>query len=77
MVFTAIAIDPVAYSWVESYARPGGMVTGSVQNAIGGLETLMSTQFQFFKKLVPGNGALDFGVLQKQLHGPHVGSFCR
>lgn len=53
VVFTAIAIDPVAYGWVESYARPGGMTTGNVQNAIGGLESLMSKQFQFFKELVP------------------------
>jgi putative ABC transport system substrate-binding protein len=39
--------------WVESYARPGGMITGNVQNAAGGLESLMSKQFQFFKELVP------------------------
>ena len=53
VVFTSIAIDPVAFGWVESYARPGGMVTGNVQNAMGGLESLMSKQFQFFKELVP------------------------
>lgn len=39
VVFTAIAVDPVAYGWVDSYARPGGMTTGNVQNAIGGLES--------------------------------------
>ena len=49
MVFTGIAIDPVEYGWVESYARPGGMTTGNVQNAVGGLESMMSKQFQFFK----------------------------
>ena len=53
VVFTAIAVDPVTLGWVESYARPGGMVTGNVQNAMGGLESLMSKQFQFFKELVP------------------------
>lgn len=53
VVFTGIAVDPVSMGWVESYARPGGMVTGNVQNAAGGLESLMSKQFQFFKELVP------------------------
>src|SRR4051794_27923027 len=60
VVFTAIAIDPVAYGWIESYARPGGMTTGNVQNAIGGLESLMSKQFQFFKELVPNLTRLGF-----------------
>ena len=60
VVFTAIAIDPVKYGWVESYARPGGMTTGNVQNAIGGLESLMSKQFQFFKELVPNLTRLGF-----------------
>jgi len=60
VVFTSIAIDPVAFGWVESYARPGGMVTGNVQNAIGGLESLMSKQFQFFKELVPNLTRLGF-----------------
>ncbi|MDA9436099.1 ABC transporter substrate-binding protein [Bradyrhizobium sp. CCBAU 51627] len=60
VVFTGIAIDPVAYGWVESYARPGGMVTGNVQNAMGGLESLMSKQFQFFKDLVPNLTRLGF-----------------
>jgi putative ABC transport system substrate-binding protein len=60
VVFTSIAVDPVAYGWVESYARPGGMVTGNVQNAIGGLESLMSKQFQLFKELVPNLTQLGF-----------------
>jgi putative ABC transport system substrate-binding protein len=60
VVFTGIAIDPVEYGWVESYARPGGMTTGNVQNAMGGLETLMSKQFQFFKELVPNLTRLGF-----------------
>jgi putative ABC transport system substrate-binding protein len=60
VVFTGIAIDPVAYGWVESYARPGGMATGNVQNAIGGLESLTSKQFEFFKELVPNLTRLGF-----------------
>ena len=60
VVFTAIAVDPVTLGWVASYARPGGMITGNVQNAMGGLESLMSKQFQFFKELVPNLTRLGF-----------------
>jgi putative tryptophan/tyrosine transport system substrate-binding protein len=60
VVFTAIAVDPVAYGWVESYAKPGGMTTGNVQNALGGLESLVGKQFQLFKKLVPKLTRLGF-----------------
>jgi putative ABC transport system substrate-binding protein len=71
MVFTGVAVDPVRQGWVESYARPGGMVTGNVQNAIGGLESLMSKQFQFFKELVPNLPRLAFiGLLDTAVHFP-------
>jgi len=40
MVFTAIALDPVEWGIVESYARPGGMITGNVLNALGGEDTI-------------------------------------
>jgi putative ABC transport system substrate-binding protein len=60
VVFTAIAVDPVEYGWVKSYAKPGGMATGNVQNALGGLESLMSKQFQIFKELVPNLTRLGF-----------------
>ena len=53
VVFTGIAIDPVAFGLVDSYARPGGMITGNVQNAAGGIESVMSKQLGFFKELVP------------------------
>jgi putative ABC transport system substrate-binding protein len=52
-VFTGIAVDPVALGWVESYARPGGMITGNVQNAVGGVEGVLPKQIGFFKELVP------------------------
>ena len=71
VVFTGVAVDPVTQGWVESYARPGGMVTGNVQNAIGGLESLMSKQFQFFKELVPNLTRLGFiGLLDTAVHFP-------
>ena len=28
LVFTAIAADPVALGWAQSYVHPGGMITG-------------------------------------------------
>lgn len=71
LVFTGVAVDPVTQGWVESYARPGGMVTGNVQNAIGGLESLMSKQFQFFKELVPNLTRLGFiGLTDTAVHFP-------
>ena len=36
LVFTGVAVDVVAVGLVESYAKPGGMMTGNVQNALGG-----------------------------------------
>jgi putative ABC transport system substrate-binding protein len=53
VVFTAIAADPVALGYAQSYAHPGGMVTGNVLNAIGGEETLTEKRMGLFKELVP------------------------
>jgi putative ABC transport system substrate-binding protein len=53
MVFTAYAADPIAAGFAESYARPGGMATGNVMNAIGGEATLTEKRIGFFKELVP------------------------
>lgn len=69
VVFTSIAVDPVALGWAESYARPGGMMTGNVQNAMGGLESLMSKQLQFFKELVPNLTRLGYIGLTKFMPG--------
>jgi len=54
MVFTAIALDPVEWGIVESYARPGGMITGNVLNALGGEDTIAEKRITLFKELVPG-----------------------
>ncbi len=54
VVFTAVADDPIALGFVESYARPGGMMTGNVMNAVGGEETITQKRIGFFKELVPG-----------------------
>ena len=40
LVFTAMAVDPVAVGLAESYRRPGGTATGNVMNAVGGEESL-------------------------------------
>jgi putative ABC transport system substrate-binding protein len=54
MVCTAIAADLVATGDVQSYVRPGGMLTGNVMNAVGGEETMTQKRIGFFKELVPG-----------------------
>lgn len=53
MVFSGVAADVIALGWAESYARPGGMTTGNVQNAIGGEEALTTKRIGLFKELVP------------------------
>ena len=53
VVFTGVAVDPIAAGLAESYARPGGMMTGNVMNAVGGEETLTTKRIGFFKELVP------------------------
>ena len=53
LVFTAIAVDPVAAGLAQSYVRPGGIATGNVMNAVGGEESLTAKRLGFFKDLVP------------------------
>lgn len=53
MVFTGIAVDPVETGIVESYTRPGGMITGNVMNAAGGELTMAQKRIGFFKEIVP------------------------
>jgi putative ABC transport system substrate-binding protein len=54
LVFSGVAVDPVALGWVHSYVHPGGMITGNVMNAVGGEETLTQKRIGLFKQLVPG-----------------------
>lgn len=53
VVLTGIAVDPIAMGFAESYARPGGMITGNTMNAVGGEEALTAKRIGFFKELVP------------------------
>ena len=53
LVFTGIAADPIALGWAQSYAHPGGMMTGNVMNAVGGEEALTTKRIGFFKELAP------------------------
>ncbi|MBR1142458.1 ABC transporter substrate-binding protein [Bradyrhizobium sp. AUGA SZCCT0431] len=53
LVFTGVAVDVIALGWAESYARPGGMMTGNVQNAIGGEESITTKRIGLFKELMP------------------------
>jgi putative tryptophan/tyrosine transport system substrate-binding protein len=53
LVFTAIAADPIALGWAQSYVHPGGMLTGNVMNAVGGEETMTQKRIGLFKQIVP------------------------
>jgi putative tryptophan/tyrosine transport system substrate-binding protein len=53
LVFTAVAIDPIAFGFAQSYAKPGGSSTGNVMNAVGGEETITAKRLGFFRNLVP------------------------
>jgi putative ABC transport system substrate-binding protein len=77
LVFTSYAADPIKAGFADSYARPGGITTGNVMNAIGGEEALTQKRISLFRGLVPnlarlgmigsargGLGALEAGALQ-------------
>ncbi len=53
LVFTAFAADPVGLGLVQSYTRPGGIITGNVMNAAGGEQSLTEKRIGFFKEMVP------------------------
>ncbi|THD62830.1 MAG: hypothetical protein E7813_19400 [Bradyrhizobium sp.] len=53
LVFANVAVDPVTLGWVQSYAHPGGMITGNVINAVGGEETMTQKRIGLFRQLVP------------------------
>jgi len=53
LVFTAVAIDPIAFGFGQSYAKPGGSSTGNVMNAVGGEESITAKRLGFFRNLVP------------------------
>ena len=73
LVFTAIALDPIAVGLAESFTRPGGTATGNVMNAIGGEESLTAKRLGFFKDLVPNIqrlgmiGVVDYGVARLEI----------
>jgi putative tryptophan/tyrosine transport system substrate-binding protein len=68
LVFTAMAVDPIAVGLAESYTRPGGTTTGNVMNAVGGEESLTTKRLGFFRDLVPNMrrlgmiGVADYGL---------------
>ena len=53
LVFCNIAADVVGLGLVQSYAHPGGMLSGNVMNAVGGEETVAQKRIGLFKELVP------------------------
>jgi putative ABC transport system substrate-binding protein len=54
VVFANIADDPVKWRLAQSYARPGGMITGNVLTALGSEDTIADKRITLFKELVPG-----------------------
>lgn len=71
VVFTAIAADLVGLGVVQSYAHPGGLITGNLMNAVGGEETMAQKRIGLFKELVPSLAKLGMiapakGDLMKQ-----------
>lgn len=53
IVFTGVAVDPIKVGFAASYARPGGMITGNVLNAVGGEVVLVQKRIEFLKQVVP------------------------
>jgi putative tryptophan/tyrosine transport system substrate-binding protein len=53
LVFAGISVDPIGSGYAVSYARPGGMMTGNVMNALGGEESITQKRIGLFKQLVP------------------------
>jgi putative ABC transport system substrate-binding protein len=53
LVFTGVAVDVIGLGWAESYPKPGGMMTGNVQNAVGGEEAITTKRIGLFKELMP------------------------
>jgi len=53
LVFTGISVDPIRSGYAHSYARPGGMLTGNVMNAVGGNESITEKRIGLFKQIVP------------------------
>lgn len=74
LVFAGIAADPIAAGLAESYARPGGMMTGAVMNALGGEEALTSKRIGFFKELVPSLTRLGMiGIAESEISAAPAG----
>jgi putative tryptophan/tyrosine transport system substrate-binding protein len=53
LVFTSIAGDPISSGYAQSYAHPGGMLTGNVMNALGGEEAITQKRIGLLKQIVP------------------------
>jgi putative ABC transport system substrate-binding protein len=59
-VFTAIAADPVKLGLIDSYAHPGGNVTGNVMSPGGGDGSMTQKRIDLFRQLVPNFKRLGF-----------------
>lgn len=52
-VFTGMSVDPIKLGLVESYARPGGNVTGNVYTQGGEDGSMTQKRIDLFRQLVP------------------------
>jgi putative ABC transport system substrate-binding protein len=65
LVFTAVAVDPIAFGFAESYTHPGGAATGCVMNAVGGEESLTAKRLGFFATWSPESNELACSALPR------------
>lgn len=59
-VFTAIAADPIKMGLIDSYAHPGGNVTGNVMSPGRGDGSMTQKRIDLFRQLVPDFKRLGF-----------------
>jgi putative ABC transport system substrate-binding protein len=53
IVFASISADPIAGGFAKSFARPGGMITGNVLNALGGEFPIVQKRIVHLKEMAP------------------------
>ena len=66
-VFTAIAVDPIKLGMVDSFAHPGGNVTGNVLNPGGDDHSMTQKRIELFRQLVPSLKRLGFLGTKKNM----------
>jgi putative ABC transport system substrate-binding protein len=55
-IVSATLVDPIGAGLIESFAHPGGQVTGI---SLVSFETLLAKQLDLARQIVPGSSCLD------------------